>query len=379
MDFKCPRCGNTDPRYIGYLNGKPYCRRCIGFNGQQAKRPSFFNSCIKLKIDYRLSNEQKKVANQVLANFKEGKDSLIHAVTGAGKTELVYYTMEYAIQHGMTVGFAAPRRDVIIDLYPRISSAFPDAKTTYIIGEHSSCLKGDIILLTTHQLYRFPDYFDLLIIDEIDAFPYKGDPVLNTFALKSIHGNKILLSATPSSEDIKKMKKKGSVYEIDSRYHHHPLPVPKFIKADFSLFFTGVKELGKLLKLQKPVFFFVPTIQIGQQVFPWIKKLYKGGALVDSEEEQRDQRIRDFKDGKLSYLVTTSILERGVTVKGLQVIVYRADHKLYTKEALIQIAGRAGRKKEEPDGEVLFIGKEENEAIRNAIGEIKQTNLKAGL
>lgn len=100
---------------------------------------------------------------------------------------------------------------------------------------------------------------------------------------------------------------------------------------------------------------------------------------MDSEEEQRDQRIRDFKDGKLSYLVTTSILERGVTVKGLQVIVYRADHKLYTKEALIQIAGRAGRKKEEPDGEVLFIGKEENEAIRNAIGEIKQTNLKAGL
>lgn len=27
--FVCPICGNNDIHSIGYLNGKPYCHRCI--------------------------------------------------------------------------------------------------------------------------------------------------------------------------------------------------------------------------------------------------------------------------------------------------------------------------------------------------------------
>lgn len=26
--YKCPRCGNSDIRKLGYLNGKIYCRAC---------------------------------------------------------------------------------------------------------------------------------------------------------------------------------------------------------------------------------------------------------------------------------------------------------------------------------------------------------------
>jgi late competence protein required for DNA uptake (superfamily II DNA/RNA helicase) len=232
--FKCPRCGNTDPRYIGYLNGQPYCRRCITFSGKEAPQPRPSDKKITLKISYRLSKEQDALARKVLKNFLSGKDSLIHAVTGAGKTELVYYTMAYAISHRMSVGFSAPRRDVIIDLYPRLASAFPEARTIYVIGKHSSVLTGDIILLTNHQLYRYRDYFDLLIMDEIDAFPFKGDPVLNRFAAEAVRGNRILLSATPSKAEVEAMAKHGEVFSMLARYHRHPLPVPKFLRADFS-------------------------------------------------------------------------------------------------------------------------------------------------
>ena len=31
--YKCHICGNTDIHSIGYLYGKPYCRRCISFRG----------------------------------------------------------------------------------------------------------------------------------------------------------------------------------------------------------------------------------------------------------------------------------------------------------------------------------------------------------
>ena len=43
-------------------------------------------------------------------------------------------------------------------------------------------------------------------------------------------------------------------------------------------------------------------------------------------------------------LRSTSVLERGVTIKNLQVIVFNAEHELYDEKSLIQISGRVGRK-----------------------------------
>ena len=34
--YSCPICGNTDIHSIGFLNGKPYCRKCITFKGEEA-------------------------------------------------------------------------------------------------------------------------------------------------------------------------------------------------------------------------------------------------------------------------------------------------------------------------------------------------------
>ena len=40
--YKYPICGNTDIHSIGYLNGKPYCRRCISFKGEEVEhKPSY--------------------------------------------------------------------------------------------------------------------------------------------------------------------------------------------------------------------------------------------------------------------------------------------------------------------------------------------------
>ena len=84
--------------------------------------------------------------------------------------------------------------------------------------------------------------------------------------------------------------------------------------------------------------------------------------------------IYDFKKRKYRYLVTTTVLERGITIKGLQVIVFHADHLLFDASTLIQISGRVGRKKDEPDGEVIFIAKNETVAIKEARDDIIDKN-----
>lgn len=375
--FVCPICGNKDEKYIGYLNNKPYCRRCITFKGRKASQFKISNNNIGLKLDYKLSKIQEKVARQVLNSFIKKENVLIYAVTGAGKTELVYYTMDYALKHKKSVGFAIPRKDVVIDLYPRFKQAFPNANIIQVYGDHSSLINGDIILLTTHQLYRYYHFFDLLIVDEIDAFPFKDNPTLNKFMEDSIKGNYILMSATVSKKDITEFEKKGKVYSIFERYHHHPLIVPQIKKANFSTLFLLLKTIKEILEENKPLFIFSPTIQIQNQIYPYINFLFKNGRLVNSKSKDRDKIIQDFKNGKYQYLLTTSILERGVTCKNLQVIIYNAEHKLYTTQTLIQIAGRVGRKKDAPDGKVIYICSTINKNIQESIKEIKRLNYEA--
>ena len=84
--------------------------------------------------------------------------------------------------------------------------------------------------------------------------------------------------------------------------------------------------------------------------------------------------ISDFKKGRYSYLVTTAVLERGVTVKDLQVIVYGADNSIYDSAALIQIAGRVGRKKDAPSGEVIFYADRKTEEMEKTVREIEFCN-----
>ncbi|MGI6154696.1 MAG: helicase-related protein, partial [Enterococcus lemanii] len=73
-------------------------------------------------------------------------------------------------------------------------------------------------------------------------------------------------------------------------------------------------------------------------------------------------------------LLTTTILERGVTFENVSVIVMGANHSVYTKSSLVQIAGRVNRKGEFKSGRVIFFYNQNTKAIRQACQEIKAMN-----
>ena len=206
------------------------------FNGLSAQKAIKENKIYTLSLNYSLSPKQNELSNAIKKSFSSNKNCLVYAVCGAGKTELVYETILYALNNQKQVGFCVPRKDVVIELEPRIKVAFKEAKVISVYGEHSEVLTGDIILLTTHQLYRYNDYFDLLIIDEADAFPYKNNFVLNHFFKKAIKGNYVMLSATPLEQNIKEIVQNCDTYlTLMTRYHNHPLIVPKVIINPFLL------------------------------------------------------------------------------------------------------------------------------------------------
>lgn len=374
--YKCLFCGNTDPKYIGYLNGKPYCRYCIKFRGETVEEDeNQKNSSGEIFISYDLSKQQKEISAKILNNYIENKNTLVYAVCGAGKTELVFEVISYCLKNGFRIGFAIPRRDVVIELEKRLKSTFKNENVISIYGGHHEILRGQIAVLTTHQLYRYPNFFDLLILDEIDAFPYANNKLLMSMFAKSVKGNYILLSATPSKEYIEDFKKSGEVVCLYTRFHKHPLPVPEVIKlTGFRKYLRTAAILKEFVNEKKPVLVFVPTIDQCYNLYRFLNSIIKNGNYVSSKSEDRSQIINDFRNKKYAYLVTTSVLERGVTLDNLQVIVFNAEHNLFDCATLVQISGRVGRKFNHPDGEVKFITRKSNIEIEKCIETIKEAN-----
>ncbi len=377
MGFVCDRCGNSDSRYVGYRNGKPYCRKCISFRGMEVTYEKPIPKDAPLNLHYSLSEEQAKLSEEIVKNYKNGIDTLVYAVCGAGKTEISYAIISYAIYNGLTVGFALPRRDVVIELFWRLKESFPQNKIVAVYGQHTSILKGDIIILTTHQLYRYKKYFDLLVMDEIDAFPFKDNDVLIAMYKKSLRGHAVLMSATPSKEVINEFKEEGhAILELRTRFHKKEIPVPKIkIIPTFLTAIYLIYKLKKYAKENKPVFVFAPTIEKCEFLYKLISPVVKNGDFVHSKREKRAEIIADFKKNRYLYLITTSVLERGVTFKNLQVIVTNADEDdIYDSSTLIQIAGRVGRKTDAPGGDVIFLAERNTDSMRRAINEIKFCN-----
>ncbi len=61
------------------------------------------------------------------------------------------------------------------------------------------------------------------------------------------------------------------------------------------------------------------------------------------------------RNEELDFLITTTILERGVTFPGIDVIVLKADDEIFSAAALVQIAGRVGRNSDRPTAGSYFI------------------------
>lgn len=344
------------------MNNKYYCRKCLSFIGEEANKEYFVNDgdyC----LNYNLTDDQFAASDFILNNIKNNRDCAINAVCGAGKTEIVYKALQYCLSGHKRVGIAIPRRDVVIELQQRLSKDF-NVSVVGVYGGNTNLIEGDIIVFTTHQAYRYLKYFDVLIIDEVDAFPFKGNLVLQNIVSNC---SKVFVYLSATMPKYIENNKKIDKFHLNKRYHGFDLPVP-IIKRTFFVNY----ELRKLLNKyrNKVVLVYFPTIKKEIEV----AKKFKPNIVVNSKTDNRDDVLCDIRSMEEGCVFTTTILERGITIKDVQVIVYEANHKLYDCDTLIQISGRVGRNKDFPYGDVIFLCKKKGKELMKAISKIKEYN-----
>lgn len=395
-NFTCNRCGSIVLSDNILQTGQTYCRECLVFGRNISDsylyyfQQKSFPKNNSLNWQGRLTPYQNEVSEGMVSGIAEKKDLLVHAVTGAGKTEMIYHSVAKIIDDGGCVCIASPRIDVCLELYKRMSRDF-SCPITLLHGEAEPYKRAPLIIATTHQLLKFYQAFDLLIIDEVDAFPFVDNKMLYYAVNQSLKkdGVKIFLTAT-STDELDKKVRKGDLKKLHlaRRFHANPLVVPKM------LWLSGVlksmkkgkipKKLDLLLKNQRksgyPLLIFFPNIEQGKRFSMVLQEKFPTEKIgfVSSQTEDRLELVEKFRKNEITILVSTTILERGVTFPCVDVFVILANHKLYTKSALVQISGRVGRAAERPTGELLFLHDGATKSMQQAIKEIKEMNKKGG-
>lgn len=311
---------------------------------------------------------------------------LIWAVTGAGKTEMMFPLVERELRAGGRVLIATPRRDVVLELEPRLKKAFPERKVITLYGGSEERWEyGDITLATTHQLLRFSRAFHLVVIDEIDAFPFHNNPMLQKAAERvcARNGAYVWLSATPPPALVRETKRERLAHvKVPVRFHRHPLPVPRLLRIPEMSKWKGrlprqvVAALEQSLGRGAQVFVFVPRIRDAEPVAELLRGRFSGFAIdaTSSHDPLRADKVVHFRQGLIRLLVTTTILERGVTVPKTDVFIFQADSGTFDSAALIQMAGRSGRSKDDPNGLVFFAASAWTNAQARAIAQIRLMN-----
>ncbi|MDI6637656.1 MAG: helicase-related protein [Bacillota bacterium] len=447
----------------------------------------------EITLPFELTKAQQD-ASRFLASFvaeDERNECLVYAVCGAGKTEVCLGAVALTLQRGGRVLFAVPRSDVVAEVAPRLSAAMTGARVIALRGASRERYRdADIVVATTHQVLRFYQAFDLVVLDEADAFPFRGSRMLRYGLRRATApgGKTVYMTATPD-QSLLAAADRGEValVRISARHHGRPLPVPAVIKATL----PPIEDHAALSTLRRPrtgpglppevvaviaasiraghgVFVFVPTVDLARRVCAMLRvsltsptcsnspnsvsspislsslnspnsvacdvypacpvshgsdgfpgshgfdglhashgastaaadsavlpgsaaspacppgrhgsPLFPAAArprvaFVHSRHPERDRVREAFKEGQIDVLVTTTIMERGITVPMADVVVLYADfERVFDAGTLVQMAGRAGRSHEYPCAQVYFVAERTSPAMRAAIASIRAMN-----
>lgn len=381
MQRKCLRCGNVDELYFYDDRGTWYCRKCVNFGrldiGDYPIRKAYQHKKLRCKyrLKYPLTMQQERCQKEIHMYLSQRIDVLVYAACGAGKTEIVMDSIQRYLNQGKKVGFAISRRQVVLEIQERMQEAFSSIKVIAVCEGYTNITDGDLIVCTMHQLYRYYQTFDLLIMDEVDAFPYRGNEMLEHIARDACIGQRIYLTATPDSDMLLAVhNKKLGLVELFQRPHGYPLIVPEVqCGLHWYLHIKLFQFLKRNLNINKQILLFVPTISLAQRYQKLLSLLYKC-ACISSKTEDKDAIIDAFHQFRYQILVSTTILERGITIKGIQVAILFADHKVFHEASLIQMIGRVGRNMDIPTGEGLFLCRRKTKEIEHCISAIKRMN-----
>ena len=294
-------------------------------------------------------DEMTAVQKAAIPKALEGKDLIVNARTGSGKTlSYLLPMLQQIIDNQQTLTQAiilAPTRDLCrqINKHCTMLAEYTEITTAVIIGgeDPKHQIKAiekypDIIIATPGRLLEHAkrevinlDAINILVLDEADRMLAMGfsDDVITVASNCSEECQTVLYSASFNDAKFKELTD-HVVYEaetimVDSTRENNENILQQKILADNTE--HKLKICQHIFDNQdfKKAIIFANKKETVNQITTWLQSKEIVSAVIHSDIEQniRNQQLRKFRNGDVKIIVATDIASRGLDIPELDLII----------------------------------------------------------
>lgn len=319
-------------------------------------------------LPFKLTNAQSRVISQIENDIYSNKvmNRMVQGDVGCGKTMIAAVAMFIAVKNGYQAALMAPTTILANQHYNELSNYFSKIgvrcelltsattkKNKNIIIEKLKNHEIDI-LIGTHSLIEDNIEFDnlsLVITDEQHRFGVKQRLKLTN---KNDEVDTIVMTATPIPRSLAIILYGDLDISIVDELPPGRTPIQTFAVNDS--YETRVNEfIRKQVNNGRQVYIVCPLVEENDELdLKSVEMLYENyknnifpelnvGILHGKmKNKEKDEIMLDFKDGKIDILVSTTVIEVGISVSNATLMVIENADRFGLAQ-LHQLRGRVGR------------------------------------
>ncbi len=320
---------------------------------------------ISERFPFEFTDGQKSAVNEIFADMTGAKvmNRLMQGDVGSGKTAVSMCALFIAVNSGYQAVMLAPTEVLARQNYNAVKNAFPDYNIGLITGSMSAKEKREMknatkfgwinILVGTHALLQDDVEFKKLALCVCDEQQRFGVAQRSSLLSKGVAPDVLVMSATPIPRtlslifygdlDITTIADKPK-----SRVAIQTNIVPSQKYNDMLKFIEREIEDGK------QAYFVCPKIdgdeegsvisatELYEDLCSKMQNIRIGLLHGKMKDKEKNAVMQDFKDKKIDFLVSTTVIEVGVDVPDASVmVIYNAER--FGLSQLHQLRGRVGR------------------------------------
>lgn len=323
-------------------------------------------------LGFELTNAQKKVIDEIKADFVSGKvmNRLVQGDVGSGKTAVAMITSYMAIDQGFQAALMAPTEVLAKQHYYSFKDIFEqfgikvvylsgamkkkektealnaveDGSAQMVIGTHAVIQKGVAFkclgFVVTDEQHRFGVNQRILLSQKGDnphVLVMTATPIPRTLAL-ILYGDldiSIVDELPPGRQEI-------DTRAVNTTYRSR---IYTFIKKELDRGRQAYVVCPSIEESEKRET--EAVLEYGKKLMDYDFKDYKVAVLYGKmKNDEKQQVMEDFANGKIDVLVSTTVIEVGVNVPNATIMLIE-NAEMFGLSQLHQLRGRVGRGSEQ--------------------------------
>lgn len=325
-----------------------------------------FTSRFASLLPFRLTNAQKRAVADCVSDMKkdEPMNRLVQGDVGSGKTVVAAALMFSAAKNGFQSALMAPTEVLAVQHYKTLSKMMPEEiKISLLTGSMTAKEKREAkkalesgktdILIGTHAILTDDTVFHalgLVVTDEQHRFGVRQRGILSA---KGKRPHVLVMSATPIPrtlsliiygdldisviDELPAGRQKIKTYFVDSSYRQR---VYNFVKKHLDEGLQGYIVCPLVEENESELLSAVKYAEnISKKEFSAYRVALLHGKMKPKEKAQI---MKEFSEGKIQLLVSTTVIEVGIDVPNAVVMVVENAER-FGLSTLHQLRGRVGR------------------------------------